>query len=132
MGLQPHTGTNPVHRRDAAHSGVPELPPAFCHPLTPPITCMGADGWALCPKPRVRLPQPCANSSGVGTGTTQWCPERSRSARRPPGEQQSLVFPMQGQGAPIYSRQFPAHENGRIVGDLAAERRLCFTNRAEP
>lgn len=36
MGLQPHTGTNPVHRRDAAHPGVPELPPAFCHPLTPP------------------------------------------------------------------------------------------------
>ena len=47
------------------------------------------------------------------------------------------MFPMQGQGAPIYSstflpRELPAHEKARIVGDLAAEQRLCFTNRAEP
>lgn len=132
MGLQPHNGTNPVHRRDAAHPGPKAAPSLLSPSLNPPLTCMGADSWAVCPKPQVRLPQPCANSSGVGTGTTQWCPEQSLSARRPPGEQQSLVFPMQGQGAPIYSRQIPARENGRIVGDLAAERCLCFTNRAEP
>lgn len=95
------------------------------------------------PTPQVRLPSPSAQGGkqqrrgGGGMGTTRQWPEQSPGARCPPGEQQSLVFPMQGQGAPIYSSTFLphellAHEKARIVGDLAAEQRLCFTNRAEP
>lgn len=144
---RPPLGANPLHRGDEAHIGVlqpPSCPPASCCAPQPPPRylhgCWHGDQRPHgCLRPRSGCPghwRKEANSSGEGgAGTACWGPEQSPGARCPPGEQQSLVFPMQGQGAPIYSstflpRRLPAHEKGRIVGDLAAEWRLSFTNRA--
>lgn len=145
-GMQPIPGVLDPHLLPTpAFSNTTEVPPpgSSCRYLH---GCWHGDQASpRVPTPRVRLPSPSAqggkqqrggDGGGGTTGTTAW-PEQSPGARCPPGEQQSLVFPMQGQGAPIYSSTFlpcelPAHEKARIVGDLAAERRLCFTNRAEP
>lgn len=117
-------------------------PPAV-PPSSLPVTCMGA-GMGTSVPTGACAPGQAALATGTkrqtaagGGGLAQPAGGQSKAPVLgvPPGEQQSLVFPMQGQGAPIYSstflpRRLPAHEKGRIVGDLAAEWRLSFTSRA--
>lgn len=82
----------------------PQLPPAFSStteapPAPPAVTCAGTG----CPH-GPHAPGQAALSTGAGrqtaaggTGTRRRWPERSPGAQCPRGEQQSLVFPTQGQ-----------------------------------
>lgn len=78
MGLQPHTGTNPAHRRDAAHPGVPELPPAFCNPPDPPpLPAWGLTAGRCVPNPGSGCPSHALTAVGWGRAQLNGVPSEA-------------------------------------------------------
>lgn len=111
------TGSGPVQAQGSSECPAPLPTLAFSNatevPVAPPaVTCMGAGaGPRRSPQPGSGCPlhprrKPNSGGRRGDTGTARWWLEQNASAPRPPGEQQSLVFPTQGQGVPMYSSAF--------------------------
>lgn len=66
MGLQPHNGTNPVHRRDAAHPGPKAAPSLLSPPQTPPLPAWGLTAGLCVPNPRSGCPSHALTAVGWG------------------------------------------------------------------